>query len=90
MDSLADDNFIDESQARKLGFIPSVQCNKEFIAFDGTRFRVTHAYDLLLTVTDDHQHTKSFQQRLYGCKNTGYSMVLGLPFLNAKGAGYYD
>jgi hypothetical protein len=90
MDSLADENFIDDCQAKKLGFMPSVQCNKEFVAFDGTRFLVTHAYDLLLIVTDNRGHTKNFEQRFYSCKNTGYSMVLGLLFLNAKGAGYYD
>jgi len=90
MDSGADCNFLDEFEARKSGFVSLSKCEQDFITFDGNKFRAENAYDLDCSVTDDRGETRTFQQRFYGCKNSGYHMVLGMDFLQAKEAGYYD
>jgi hypothetical protein len=90
LDSGSDCNFLDEFDARKAGLMPLSRRHQEFVTFNGDKFKTENAYDLDISVTDDRGETRTFRQRFYGCKGTGYHMVLGMEFLEAKGAGYYD
>ena len=61
MDSLVDNNFIDDNYTKNYGFILLVTYNKEYITFNRDTFIVYHVYDLIVTVTDDRGATKVFK-----------------------------
>ena len=90
LDSGSDCNFLDKFNTRKAGLLLLSRCNQEFITFNRDKFKTENAYDLDVSVTDDCGETRTFRQRFYSYKGTGYYMVLGMEFLEAKGAGYYD
>ena len=60
------------------------------MTFNKHRFQVTNAYDLDISVQDDYRISRTFRERFYSYKDLGYNLVLGIKFLEHKGAGYYD
>jgi hypothetical protein len=64
--------------------------NQEFVTFNRDKFKTENTYDLNISITNDYRETRTFKQHFYSYKGTRYHMVLGLEFLKAKGARYYD
>ena len=70
--------------------MPLLRCDQEFVTFNRDKFKTENAYNLDISVTNHRRETRTFKQRFYGYKGTRYHMVLGMEFLKAKGASYYD
>ena len=90
LDSGSDYNFLNKFNVRKARLLLLSRCNQEFVTFNRDKFKTENAYDLDISVTNDHGETRTFRQRFYGYKGTRYHMVLSMEFLKAKGARYYD
>ena len=61
MDSLVDNNFINNNYTKNYRFILLVTCNKEYITFNRDTFIVYYIYNLIVTVTNNRGAIKVFK-----------------------------
>ncbi|KAF4627024.1 hypothetical protein G7Y89_g11131 [Cudoniella acicularis] len=89
-DTRANNSFINENKAERLGLRPSAFCNLSFGVFGKQSFQVTNAYNPTLNIKDSRGEMKSFDLRLYGVRKAGYKLVLGMDWFRMKGTGLYN